>query len=91
MSSFKDDFILPANCKEVVKSKFESLIMLDEFVVLLDQLYFLANRAAPRESPKLKVINFDHTYSYEGYNSDFGPFDLNIVHKYCTEIDKLLK
>ena len=58
---------------------------------MLDKLYFLANRAAPRDSANLKVVNFDNSYVYDGYNSDFGPFHLSIVHKFCTEMSSLVK
>ena len=51
----------------------------------------MANRSAPRDSANLKVINIDNNYTYDGYNSDFGPYHLEIVHKFCTEIDSLLK
>ena len=95
MSSYKDDLSLPKNCKEVVKSKLESeCFTLGEYEFVccfIDQLYFLANRSAPRDSANLKVINIDHSYTYDGYNSDFGPYHLEIVHKFCTEIDTLLK
>ena len=39
----------------------------------------------------MKVVNTDSSYVYDGYNSDFGPFHLSIVHKFCTEMSSLVK
>ena len=54
------------------------------------QLYFSTARSQPIEGPSCKVINVDNAYVYDGYNSDFGPFTLNHVHKFVKEVDSML-
>ena len=36
------------------------------------------------------IVNIDHEFEYEGYNTDFGPLTLNFVHKFITRIDSML-
>ena len=38
-----------------------------------------------------KLFNVDSLYSYEGYNTDFGPLTLNFVHKYITQMEGFLR
>ena len=53
-------------------------------------LYFSTARSQPAEGPSTRVLNVDNVYSYDGYNSDFGPLTLNFVYKFVKEVDTLL-
>ena len=54
--------------------------------VVPDQVYFLPCKIKPQETPEAKIINFDSWFKYEGYNSDFGPYNIGHVTNYCREM-----
>ena len=37
-----------------------------------------------------EIVNIDHEFEYEGYNTDFGPLTLNFVHKFISRVDSIL-
>jgi len=56
----------------------------------IDRLYFYPSAKSLKGFDDFGVINIDHSYTYDGYNNDFGPFTLNYVHKYCNQVRSLL-
>ena len=40
---------------------------------------------------KIKVMNFDSQYLYQGYNKDFGPLNIGYINIYCKEIQDYLR
>ena len=57
---------------------------------MIGKLYFSTARSKPFDSQQTKVLNIDNAYTYDGYNSDFGPLTLNYIHKFICEMDTLL-
>jgi hypothetical protein len=72
------------------RNSLEDDLPTNAILVMKNKLYFFVNGRQPKQSSHYKVVNVDNQYHYDGYNSDFGPFTLNYVHKFCQQVQALL-
>eukprot|EP00347_Sterkiella_histriomuscorum_P017625 403348622 len=57
----------------------------------LDKLYWYCNRFPPKNISNSFFFNIDEILIYNGYNKDFGPLSLAQVHRFCTELKRIMR
>jgi cell division cycle 14 len=55
------------------------------------KLYWLSDAKPPTNIENAFFFNIDNDLTYMPFNKDFGPLNLAMVHRYCRELNKLLK
>jgi cell division cycle 14 len=65
--------------------------MEDEAIIIPNRLHFISSPNLPRNKPNAYFFTVDDDLVYEPFNTDFGPLNLGMVHKYVAELDRLMK
>ena len=58
---------------------------------MADRLFWVADDKDPTYHEKALFFNVDDQLVYFALNKDFGPLNLSMVHKFCKELESLLK
>lgn len=70
---------------EIIKSKYFCLNY------TIDRLYWISDNKPPKcKTSQAFYFCIDDNLVYEPFCDDFGPLNLAMTHKYCTEVDKIL-
>jgi hypothetical protein len=56
----------------------------------VDKLYWISASSPPKSHSEAYFFNVDSELVYEPFNSDFGPLNLAMTHKYIRELCRLL-
>ncbi|XP_039298394.1 dual specificity protein phosphatase CDC14C [Nilaparvata lugens] len=69
----------------------EVLVCASEFIK--DRLYFVTLKTAtkPKSTANTLYFSIDDELVYDNFYSDFGPLNLAMLYKYCTELNKKLQ
>jgi hypothetical protein len=59
--------------------------------IIPGKLYWIADAKPPTNIEDAFFFNIDSDLTYMPFNKDFGPLNLAMVHRYCRELNKLLK
>jgi len=57
----------------------------------IDKLYWVSDAAPPTNIHNAFFFNIDNDLTYMPFNKDFGPLNLSMTHRFCRELQKLLK
>lgn len=56
------------------------------------RLYWISDSSAPKcKTSKASYFCIDNNLKYEAFYEDFGPLNLAMTNKFCTEIDKIMQ
>ena len=56
------------------------------------RLYWISAASAPKcKTSKAFYFCIDDNLEYESFNEDFGPLNLALTHKFCSEVDKIMR
>uniref|UniRef100_A0A5K3F4M3 protein-tyrosine-phosphatase n=2 Tax=Mesocestoides corti TaxID=53468 RepID=A0A5K3F4M3_MESCO len=59
--------------------------------IIRDRFYFAINNVVPPSSLNVHIFSIDEELIYENFYSDFGPFNLAQIYRYCRKVNKKLK
>lgn len=59
--------------------------------IIKNKLYWTSDAAPPTNIPNAFFFNIDNDLQYMPFNKDFGPLNLSMTHRFCRELQKLLK
>lgn len=59
--------------------------------IVKGKLYWISDKNPPRSQSSAYFFWVDDDLVYEPFHKDFGPLDLAKVHRFCSELDKLVK
>jgi len=59
--------------------------------IIKNKLYWIADEAPPQNIHNAFFFNIDNDLTYMPFNKDFGPLNLSMTHRFCRELQKLLK
>ena len=82
----------PSKSSKVTKQphKLHSKLNLSILFLLVDKLYWISAGSPPKSHSEAYFFNVDSELVYEPFNSDFGPLNLAMTHKYIRELCRLL-
>lgn len=59
--------------------------------IIKNKLYWVSDEAPPQNIHNAFFFNIDNDLTYMPFNKDFGPLNLSMTHRFCRELQKLLK
>lgn len=62
-----------------------------EAQIIPDRLYWICDNAPPRNKPNAFYFSIDNFLVYQPFAHDFGPLNLAMTYKFCSELDRILK
>jgi cell division cycle 14 len=62
-----------------------------EIEIIPNRLYWLCDNSPPRNKQNAFYFSIDTFLVYQPFAEDFGPLNLGMTHKFCTELDRILK
>lgn len=58
--------------------------------IIEDKLYWISDKSPPKSQSSAYFFWVDNDLVYEPFHKDFGPLDLAKVHRFCSELEKLV-
>lgn len=58
--------------------------------IIPNKLYWISDRAPPKNQSNSFYFCIDNELVYQPFCSDFGPLNLAMIHKFCSELERLL-
>jgi len=59
--------------------------------IIKNKLYWISDATPPTNIHNAFFFNIDNDLTYMPFNKDFGPLNLSMTHRFCRELQKLLK
>ncbi|CAG9320451.1 unnamed protein product [Blepharisma stoltei] len=59
--------------------------------IIPSKLYWISDRAPPRNQSKSYYFCIDNDLVYQPFSNDFGPLNIGMTYKFCTELEKLIQ
>lgn len=59
--------------------------------IIPDKLYWISDKDPPRSSSSAYYFCIDDALVYNPFWKDFGPLNMAMMHKFCKELEKLMK
>ena len=59
--------------------------------IIPNKLYWISDKTPPRNQANSYYFCIDNELVYQPFCSDFGPLNIGMTYKFCTELEKLIK
>lgn len=59
--------------------------------IITNKLYWISDKTPPRNQKNSYYFSIDEDLVYQPFCNDFGPLNIGMTYKFCTELEKLMK